>query len=73
MCQKSNKCKKRNESDIDLATYDKSITVQVTAQKDYKKGKIEKTIKGFKNRKIKQGYKSQHQQQHSSGTSGINC
>jgi hypothetical protein len=49
---------KRNESDIDLATYDKSITVQVTVQKDNKKGKIEKTIKGFKNRKVKQGYKS---------------
>ena len=49
---------KRNESDIDLANYDKSITVQVTAQKDNKKGKIERTIKGFKNRKINQGYKS---------------
>jgi len=49
---------KRNESDIDLATNDKSITVQVTAQKDNKKGKIERTINGFKKRKIKQGYKS---------------
>ncbi|PWG04166.1 SMEK domain-containing protein [Polaribacter aquimarinus] len=49
---------KKNESDIDLATYDRNITVQVTAQKDDKKGKIERTIKGFKNRKVKQGYKS---------------
>ena len=49
---------KRNESDIDLATNDKSITVQVTAQNDNKKVKIENTINGFKKRKIKQGYKS---------------
>lgn len=49
---------KRNESDIDLATNDKSITVQVTAQNDNKKAKIENTINGFKKRKIKQGYKS---------------
>jgi len=49
---------KRNESDIDLANYDKSISVQVTAQNKNKKGKIEKTIQGFKNRKVKQGYKS---------------
>lgn len=43
-----------NEFDIDLANYEKSITFQVTAQRDNKKGKVERTI-GFKEPETKAG------------------
>lgn len=48
---------KNNEWDIDLASVDKEITVQVTCRKKGKITKIKNTLKGFKSRKIKQGYK----------------
>lgn len=48
---------KNNEWDIDLASVDKEITVQVTCRKKGKVTKIKNTLKGFKSRKIKQGYK----------------
>jgi hypothetical protein len=48
---------KNNEWDIDLASIDKEITVQVTCRKNGKKTKVKDTLKGFNSRKIKQGYK----------------
>ena len=44
----------KNESYIDLTDFDKNISIQVTAQKQDKKDKISRTLKGFSNKK---GYK----------------
>lgn len=48
---------KTKESDIDLSSFDRKISVQVTAQKDKKYSKVSKTISGFKERKSPIGFK----------------
>jgi hypothetical protein len=47
---------KRNEPDIDLTDIDKKINIQVSTKSNDKRKKVKDTIKGFKSRKVKQGY-----------------